>query len=607
MIKLRRSTRIYLQRTILLVALLFIIYRLGFNFKSSHLTENEAKSKNQQKLLELIKEKYKPILDTNRVLVVGSENSADFNEIQEIAKIYAPKGLKYQVRDITQLYEIINQDLDKKRQEPHISFLIIDSHVYADYPELSNMVQHGTLEKNLQRLGLINFPQKESSTVTIPMLEERVETGLSTERFSNTIHLLYKEKFDELEQLDLILSNLKKDYVFETLMIKIENTALIQDIHFVRSKKYKKIELPSIIFGGFKMSVSGFVENVKNGKFEEILDMLGKQRNYVDDMETAEKTLSDKRITMFLTSNSTQSIEIYTLLEKYKNAFGMEYSVFWVDGSEKEFSKLINKTYKKNEDNIAFPCLYIDSNSAGSYGDLKKLHDNKELLDMLEKKELVKRDLVTKVINDVAQEFSKAFKDNRFVIIRKEKCKLSPSMVNTLKKSYSGESLKEINTEERKYELVPMDQVLKKLSMDTNYPILIDSEKLLISGESDFQDALTKNSIEEIISKNEKYDKRKILSLIENNKVMMFSKSYCPFCRRAKGILNSLNFEYKVLEVDLLPNMMEIKSMLSEIANGHSTFPNIFIDKKSVGGASELAALESNGSLRKMLRDLKLI
>ena len=34
--------------------------------------------------------------------------------------------------------------------------------------------------------------------------------------------------------------------------------------------------------------------------------------------------------------------------------------------------------------------------------------------------------------------------------------------------------------------------------------------------------------------------------------IVVFSKSYCPYCRRAKGALSSLDIEYKALELDNL-------------------------------------------------------
>ena len=37
---------------------------------------------------------------------------------------------------------------------------------------------------------------------------------------------------------------------------------------------------------------------------------------------------------------------------------------------------------------------------------------------------------------------------------------------------------------------------------------------------------------------------------IEENKVMMFSKSYCPFCDQAKAVLQQAGIEFKAIEMD---------------------------------------------------------
>lgn len=37
---------------------------------------------------------------------------------------------------------------------------------------------------------------------------------------------------------------------------------------------------------------------------------------------------------------------------------------------------------------------------------------------------------------------------------------------------------------------------------------------------------------------------------IENNPVVLFSKSYCPFCKMAKGVLNETGAKFTVHELD---------------------------------------------------------
>lgn len=46
----------------------------------------------------------------------------------------------------------------------------------------------------------------------------------------------------------------------------------------------------------------------------------------------------------------------------------------------------------------------------------------------------------------------------------------------------------------------------------------------------------------------------RVKELIAGNKVMVFSKSYCPFCKKAKEALNQYTSDYGVLEVSSLPD-----------------------------------------------------
>ena len=61
-----------------------------------------------------------------------------------------------------------------------------------------------------------------------------------------------------------------------------------------------------------------------------------------------------------------------------------------------------------------------------------------------------------------------------------------------------------------------------------------------------------------------------IQRLIKENKVMVFSKSYCPFCTKAKNVLNSIGVKYKVLELDEDPNGAEIQNELQAMGEGRT-------------------------------------
>lgn len=92
---------------------------------------------------------------------------------------------------------------------------------------------------------------------------------------------------------------------------------------------------------------------------------------------------------------------------------------------------------------------------------------------------------------------------------------------------------------------------------------------------------------------------------VKPGEVFMFSKSYCPYCDEAKHILENLEIKFKCIECD------EVKvpdAVISEMQkrSGIKTYPNIWVDGKSIGGCDKLKAAKANGSLFKMLDEAKI-
>ena len=63
---------------------------------------------------------------------------------------------------------------------------------------------------------------------------------------------------------------------------------------------------------------------------------------------------------------------------------------------------------------------------------------------------------------------------------------------------------------------------------------------------------------------------------IASNKVMMYSKSFCPHCNAAKQLLKSQNIEFTAIELDQVANGDAIQKALQQKTN-QRTVPNIFI------------------------------
>ncbi|TYJ54298.1 glutaredoxin [Cryptococcus floricola] len=77
---------------------------------------------------------------------------------------------------------------------------------------------------------------------------------------------------------------------------------------------------------------------------------------------------------------------------------------------------------------------------------------------------------------------------------------------------------------------------------------------------------------------------------IAENKVVVFSKSYCPYCKRAKQYLAEDTSDVLVLELDERDDGSQIQAYLPTLS-GFSTVPQIFINQKSIGGSSDLLKL----------------
>ncbi len=81
-------------------------------------------------------------------------------------------------------------------------------------------------------------------------------------------------------------------------------------------------------------------------------------------------------------------------------------------------------------------------------------------------------------------------------------------------------------------------------------------------------------------------------------KVEIYTKFLCPYCSRAKSLLQSKGVEFT--EYDISMGGPKREEMLSR-ANGRTTVPQIFIDDRHIGGSDDLAALDRAGGLDPLL------
>ncbi|KAI9216141.1 putative glutaredoxin Grx1 [Blastocladiella britannica] len=84
-----------------------------------------------------------------------------------------------------------------------------------------------------------------------------------------------------------------------------------------------------------------------------------------------------------------------------------------------------------------------------------------------------------------------------------------------------------------------------------------------------------------------------VKTLVAENFVMVFSKSYCPYCTKAKNTLSANGQKFKAVELDKEADGPAIQQHLADLT-GQRTVPNIFIDGKHIGGCSDLLDLQSS-------------
>lgn len=80
-------------------------------------------------------------------------------------------------------------------------------------------------------------------------------------------------------------------------------------------------------------------------------------------------------------------------------------------------------------------------------------------------------------------------------------------------------------------------------------------------------------------------------------KVTIYSKTYCPYCDRAKSLFKSKGVSYEEIMLD--DKDAEFAALKQK--TGLMTVPQIFIGEQLVGGYTDLAALDREGKLDPML------
>jgi glutaredoxin 3 len=80
--------------------------------------------------------------------------------------------------------------------------------------------------------------------------------------------------------------------------------------------------------------------------------------------------------------------------------------------------------------------------------------------------------------------------------------------------------------------------------------------------------------------------------------VTLYTTRYCPYCIRARNLLDSKGVAYRDIAVDNEPRLR--REMM--IRSGRHTVPQIWIGERHIGGYDDMYLLERQGRLDELLK-----
>ena len=86
-----------------------------------------------------------------------------------------------------------------------------------------------------------------------------------------------------------------------------------------------------------------------------------------------------------------------------------------------------------------------------------------------------------------------------------------------------------------------------------------------------------------------------------NAGVRVYTSGWCPYCMRAKALLERKAVPYVEISIE----DAEMRAEMIEQSGGRRTVPQIFIGSRHIGGFDELYALDRAGELDKLLNEEK--
>ena len=91
----------------------------------------------------------------------------------------------------------------------------------------------------------------------------------------------------------------------------------------------------------------------------------------------------------------------------------------------------------------------------------------------------------------------------------------------------------------------------------------------------------------------------KLKQLVNKKPAFVVSTTYCPYCNKAKSLLNRYGIEHEEMMLDELHGNDQVEFANCIYGRNQRFVPFIFLKGKTVGGYGELMQLAQSGTLEK--------
>ncbi|KAI9294155.1 putative glutaredoxin [Neoconidiobolus thromboides FSU 785] len=87
---------------------------------------------------------------------------------------------------------------------------------------------------------------------------------------------------------------------------------------------------------------------------------------------------------------------------------------------------------------------------------------------------------------------------------------------------------------------------------------------------------------------------------ISSGTIVIFSKTYCPYCTKAKQFASTLGAPVEVIELDTRDDGSEIQSYLLDLTK-QRTVPNVFVKGQHIGGCDDFTSSSGASKVKALL------